>query len=53
MEQEALDQFVLPSMTDIEQLRKRDSPRALGRLRHMLGHEPKAAMPQVLTGGTA
>ena len=48
MEQEELDKFVLPGMTDAEQLRKkewlqipRQARQALQRLHHMLGHKPK------------
>ena len=58
MEQEELDQFVLPGTTDAEQLRKKERLRiprqarqALRRLHHMLGHKPKAAMRQVLMAG--
>ena len=58
MEQEELDQFVLPGMTDAEQLRKkewlqipRQARQALRRLHHMLGHKPKAVMRQVLKAG--
>ena len=47
MEQEELDQFVLPGMTDAEQLRMkewlqipRQARQALRRLHHMLGHKP-------------
>ena len=60
MEQEELDQFVLPGMTDAEQLRKkewlripRQARQALRRLHHMLGHKPKAVMRQVLKAGGA
>ena len=60
MEQEKLDQFVLPGMTDAEQLRKkewlqipRQARQALRRLHHMLGHKPKAVMRQVLKAGGA
>ena len=60
MEQEELDQFVLPGMTDAEQLRKKEwlqiprkAKQALRRLHHMLGHKPKAVMRQVLKAGGA
>ena len=60
MEQEELDQFVLPGMTHAEQLRKkewlqipRQARQALRRLHHMLGHKPKAVMRQVLKAGGA
>ena len=60
MEQEELNQFVLPGMTDAEQLRKkewlqipRQARQALRRLHHMLGHKPKAVMRQVLKAGGA
>ena len=60
MEQEELDQFVLPGMTDAEQLRKkewlqipRQARQSLRRLHHMLGHKPKAFMRQVLKAGGA
>ena len=60
MEQDELDQFVLPAMTDAEQLRKREwlriprqARQALRRLLHMLGHKPKAVMRQVLKAGGA
>ena len=60
MEQEELDQFVLPGMTDAEQLRKkewlqipRQARQALRRLHHMLGHKPKSVMRQVLKAGGA
>ena len=60
MEQEELDQFVLPGMTDAEQLRKkkwlripRQARQALRRLHHMLDHKPKAVMRQVLKAGGA
>ena len=60
MEQEELDQFVLPGMTDAEQLRKkewlqipRQARQALRRLHHMLGHKPEAVMRQVLKAGGA
>ena len=60
MEQEELDQFKLPGMTDAEQLRKkewlqipRQARKALRRLHHTLGHKPKAVMRQVLKAGGA
>ena len=60
MEQEELDQFVLPGMTDAEQLRKkewlqipRQARQALRMLHHMLGHKPKSVMRQVLKAGGA
>ena len=60
MELEELDQFVLPDMTDAEQLRKKEWPRiprqarqALRKLHHMLGHKLKAVMRQVLKAGGA
>ena len=60
MEQEELDQFALPGMTDVEQLRKkewlqipRQARQALRRLHHMLGHKPKVVMRQVLKAGGA
>ena len=60
MEQEELDQFVLPGMTDAEQLRKkewlqipRQARQALRKLHHMLGHKTKAVMRQVLKAGGA
>ena len=60
MEQEELEKFVLPGMTDAEQLRKkewlqipRQARQALRRLHHMLGHKPKAVMRQVLKAGGA
>ena len=58
MEQELLEQFVLPGMTDAEQLRKKEwlkipsqAREAFRRLHHMLGYKPKAAMRQVLKAG--
>ena len=60
MEQDELDSFVLPGITDAEQLRKkewlhipRQARQALRRLHHMLGHKPKAVMRQVLKAGGA
>ena len=59
-EQEELDPFVLPGMTDAEQLRKkewlripRQARQALRRFHHMLRHKPKAVMRQVLKAGGA